>query len=261
MDSGRTVVILDGNNIMAARNDGTYDVQILRSAIEYYTNLNYQVKGAIKFGTTYHMQKNQDKGLPYISNLIEKGMLHEVRDDDLYIIRLAQKINAYIITKDKFGKERETHPEINWDDINSRIRRDWVVDSIVFIDPDLNENILPIMENSIDTTYTSWIEDKVLTKTIRTVYDCILEASGMIYDPSYPNQVNISGKKSTVRDELSWLQGRVDKEKDEIYIICSKDLEYFAIGEHGEILYAATRLIRESLNLPHVVKISVEFIE
>ncbi|HIE63875.1 MAG TPA: hypothetical protein EYP99_05200 [Candidatus Poseidoniales archaeon] len=261
MDSGRTIVILDGSNIMAARNDGTYDVQILRSAIEYYTNLNYQVKGAIKFGTTYHMQRNQDKGLPYISNLIEKGMLHEVRDDDLYIIRLAQKINAYIITKDKFPKERETHPEINWDDINSRIRRDWVVDSIVFIDPDLNENKLPITDYSIDTTYTSWIEDTVLTKTIRTVYDCILEASGMIYDPNYPNQVNISEKKSTVRDELSWLQGRVDKEKDEIYIICPEDLGKFAIGERGEILYAATRLIRESLNLPHVVKISVEFIE
>ena len=196
-----------------------------------------------------------------ISNLIEKRMLHEVRDDDLYIIKLSQKINAYIISKDKFPKERETYPELNWDDINSRIRRDWVVDSTVFIDPDLNENKLPITDHSIDTTYTSWIEDKVLTKTIRTIYDCILEASGMIYDPSYPTQLNISEKKSKVRDELSWIQGRVDKEKDEIYIICPEDLGKFAIGERGEILYAATRLIRESLKLPHVVKISVEFME
>jgi hypothetical protein len=246
---------------MAARNDGIHDVEILRSAIEYYKNLKYQVKGAIKLGTRFHMEKNQDKGLPYISNLIEKRILHEVLDDDLYMIRLSQKINAYIISKDKFGKERETHPELNWDDIDSRIRRDWVVDSTVFIDPDLNENKLPITDDSIDTTYTSWIEDKVLTKTIRTIYDCILEASGMIYDPSYPTQLNISEKKSKVSDELSWIQGRVDKEKDEIYIICPEDLGKFAIGERGEILYAATRLIRESLKLPHVVKISVELIE
>ena len=261
MESGRTIVILDGSNIMAARNDGIHDVEILRSAIEYYKNLKYQVKGAIKLGTRFHMEKNQDKGLPYISNLIEKRILHEVLDDDLYMIRLSQKINAYIISKDKFGKERETHPELNWDDIDSRIRRDWVVDSTVFIDPDLNDNKLPITDDSIDTTYTSWIEDKVLTKTIRTIYDCILEASGMIYDPSYPTQLNISEKKSKVSDELSWIQGRVDKEKDEIYIICPEDLGKFAIGERGEILYAATRLIRESLKLPHVVKISVELIE
>lgn len=261
MDSGRTVVILDGNNIMAARNDGNYDVEILRSAIEYYKDLNYQVKGVIKFGSTYKMQKNQDKGLPYISNLIENRILHEVLADDLYMIRLSQKINAYIITKDMFREEQKNHPEINWDDIYSRCRRDWVVDETVFIDPDLNENKLPITDFSIDTTYTSWIEDTVLTKTIRTVYDCILEASGMIYDPSYPNQLNLSENNSTVRDELNWLQGRVDKEKDEIYIICSKDLEKFAIGERGEILYAATRLIRESLKLPPVVKILVEFIE
>ena len=261
MESGRTIVILDGSNIMAARNDGTFDIEILRSAIEYYTNLNYQVKGAIKFGTRYHMQINQDKGLPYISNLIEKRMLHEVRDDDLYIIKLSQKINAYIISKDKFAKEQETHPELNWDDINSRIRRDWIVDSTVFIDPDLNENKLPVTDHSIDTTYTSWIEDKVLTKTIRTIYDCILEASGMIYDPSYPTQLNISEKKSKFRDELSWIQGRVDKEKDEIYIICPEDLGKFATGERGEILYAATRLIRESMKLPQVVRLSLEFIE
>ena len=147
MESGRTIVILDGSNIMAARNDGIHDVEILRSAIEYYKNLKYQVKGAIKLGTRFHMEKNQDKGLPYISNLIEKRILHEVLDDDLYMIRLSQKINAYIISKDKFGKERETHPELNWDDIDSRIRRDWVVDSTVFIDPDLNENKLPINDD------------------------------------------------------------------------------------------------------------------
>ena len=251
-------MILDANNIMMARNDGASDVVLLSSAIEHYEKLNYQIKGAIIFGTTYHMERKQDRGYSYVRNLIEERILHEIRNDDLYMIKLAQEINAWIITKDRFRDWRESHPEINWDDIDSRCRRDWVVDDDVFIDPDLHENKHPIKDNSIDLTYTSWIEDSVLTKTIQTVYDCLLEASGMIYDPSYPIQTKPPDDRGiTVRERLDWLKGRVDKEKDEVDIICSKDFEKFVIGEHGEMLYAATRLIRESLNLPHVVKISV----
>jgi len=260
VEDQRITVILDANNIMMARNDGAADVRLLRSAIEHYKKLNYQIKGAIKLGTTYHMQRKQDRGYSYVRNLIEERILHETRNDDLYMIKLAQEINAWIITKDRFRDWRESHPEINWDDIDSRCRRDWVVDDDVFIDPDLHENKLPITisDNSVDLTYTSWIEDSVLTKTIRTVYDCLLEASGMIYDPSYPIQKNPSEAE---RDKLHWLKGRVDKEKDEIYIICSKNFEKFVIGERGEMLYAATRLIQESLNLPPVVEILVELIE
>lgn len=262
MKDQRITVILDANNIMFARNDGTADVRLLRSAIEHYKKLNYQIKGAIKFGTTYHMQQKQERGYPYVRNLIEERIIHEVRKDDLYMIKLAQEINAWIITQDKFGEEKESHPEINWDDVDSRCRRDWVVDGDIFIDPDIHENKLPISDNSVDLTYTSWIENKVLTKTIRTVYSCLLEASGMIYDPSYPIQRKPPDNWSiTERERLDWLKGRVDKEKDKIYIICSKDFEKFVIGERGEMLYAATRLIQESLNLPPVVEILVEFIE
>jgi len=50
MESGRTIVILDGSNIMAARNDGIHDVEILRSVVETVRLITEVMYGLVKEG-------------------------------------------------------------------------------------------------------------------------------------------------------------------------------------------------------------------
>ena len=133
----RRTVVLDGSNIVAQGVEDGNDGNILVSAIECYEKLGYRVIPVMKKGTVGWMRYKEEPGYTIILQMFRSGQLRTFEQgDDEGVIQIATdpKINAWIITydtfwydkKDKNGEtipsERKSHPEWDWDDIDSRTR-------------------------------------------------------------------------------------------------------------------------------------------
>ncbi len=157
--SQRRAVVLDGSNIVAKGENGN-DGNILISAIEFYEKLGYRVIPVMKLGTIRYMEREEEPGHNIISEMHRSKVLKAFQQgDDEGVIQIAIKNNAWIVTHDTFNRgketkdgkkipsERETHPDWDWDDIDSRTRgtewkgkrifsfQDWQVVNAEFFDP------------------------------------------------------------------------------------------------------------------------------
>ena len=155
-------VVLDGSNIISSGGNGA-DGRILCSAIEFYENLGYIVIPVMALRTIGHMLMNKRPGSHVIARMKKNNEIRTFAvDDDVAVIRIADKRNGWIVTYDTFshGKEdeegnvtpseRERYPDWDWDDIDERTRgtekkpdghmvsgRHWGVDGTDFYDPSM----------------------------------------------------------------------------------------------------------------------------
>jgi hypothetical protein len=118
-------VVVDGSNVMTI-GDQDANGHILNSC-----KLFLEQKGAkpilcVNKNTFYWMVKRKLPGWEILEKMKENGVVKLYENDDLYIIHLALKLDALIITKDTFedwnGKKRERskYPDLDWDDIDKR---------------------------------------------------------------------------------------------------------------------------------------------
>ena len=136
--SSRRHVVLDGSNIIwgGSGENNSPDINRLFSAIAFYEELDYSVISVMsrkQWDAIRFREKEVAKRIN--SELRQHGKLQLADEDDILVIHLALKNNAWLITQDTFQdkidkktkevtkkRERSLNPELDWDDIDSRTR-------------------------------------------------------------------------------------------------------------------------------------------
>lgn len=137
-DRLRNSVVLDGSNIVHGGARGVdVDGNRLIEAIAVYRDHGYIVYPRMKAGTLSYMKRKKMKGYGALKRATkgddETKLITYGKDDDLAIIELAVKKNAWIVTNDSFDgyytsngdwvdKERQKYSsKYDWKDIDDRI--------------------------------------------------------------------------------------------------------------------------------------------
>jgi len=137
-DRLRNSVVLDGSNIVhGGARGGDVDGNRLIEAIAVYRDHGYIVYPRMKGGTLRYMKRKRMKGYGALKRATkgddETRLITYEKDDDLAIIELAVKKNAWIVTNDSFDgyytsngdwvdKERQKYSsKYDWKDIDDRI--------------------------------------------------------------------------------------------------------------------------------------------
>ena len=167
-DRTRINVVIDGSNVIAGgSSDSKSNGHRLISAIELYESKGYNVLPRMNkrtYGWMYHNDGTKSQGYGAINRLAREkrkdGIDIFFKDDDLFLINLALKENAWLVTNDTFEnywkdgeeiqKERSLHPDIPWSELDKytwgtepdsegRVRpnEDWRVDGSNFLHPRL----------------------------------------------------------------------------------------------------------------------------
>jgi len=183
--NSRHIVVLDGSNIIAggAKSRGTSDGHRLISAIRLYEENGYTVIPVLKEGTYWWMKHNDGKesqGFNVVKRLRDKleqegkNLLFE--NDDQYIVKLAYKKKAWLVTNDTFEsrtpkgsrevevREREKYPDlVDWAEVDQytwgtskgpdgrvRANEDWRVEGSDFV----HLHLTPLKRTIIEDRYS-----------------------------------------------------------------------------------------------------------
>jgi hypothetical protein len=160
---------LDGSNIVHGGAEGqNIVIRRLTSAIAFYESKGYHVITILRTVTFNHIKWKSLPDLELLNDLRDRDKLHLADEDDLVVIDIALKEDAWIITQDTFNNdkqkdsetilcERKQYPDLPWGDIDERTRgteklgngkiisgQHWTIVGENFSDPSIPESALPI---------------------------------------------------------------------------------------------------------------------
>ena len=106
--------------------DRTFDLQRLEMLDSALAERGYKALIWIKWGT-YNYAKRKAKKFPEIQfslleRMVDEGTVITPKpdNDDIWWITLALQMDALILTKDHFRRERKNYPDLDWSDIDDR---------------------------------------------------------------------------------------------------------------------------------------------
>ncbi len=192
-------IILDGSNIIhddtgieMKDENGERLIQIrperLLAAINHCESLGWTAIACLKEGTYTWAKSNPDAetvgDVDLLDELIEDGKVITIpaKEDDIYFIDYAIKVNAMIVTHDSFKdkiddqgnvikRERSLYPNRDWTDIDRRTLRDFRFVKEQFILPSLTQKgpSLPLTEKSTITLDQIFAEIIELQNMVRKI--------------------------------------------------------------------------------------------
>ena len=192
-------IVLDGSNIIhddtgieMKSDDGERLIQIrperLLAAINHCESLGWTAIACLKEGTYTWAKSNPDAetvgDVDILDELIQDGKVITIpaKEDDIYFIDYAIKINAMIVTHDTFRdktddqgnvikRERSLYPNRDWTDIDKRTLRDFRFVKDQFILPSLTQKgpSLPLTEKSTITLDQIFAEIMELQSMVRKI--------------------------------------------------------------------------------------------
>lgn len=192
-------IVLDGSNIIhddtgieMKSDDGERLIQIrperLLAAINHCESLGWTAIACLKEGTYTWAKSNADAetvgDVDLLDELIQDGKVITIpaKEDDIYFIDYALKVNAMIVTHDSFRdkkddhgnvikRERSLYPNRDWTDIDRRTLRDFRFVKDQFILPSLTQKgpSLPLTEKSTITLDQIYAEIMELQSMVRKI--------------------------------------------------------------------------------------------
>ena len=192
-------IILDGSNIIhddtgieMKDENGERLIQIrperLLAAINHCESLGWTAIACLKEGTYTWAKSNADAetvgDVDLLDELIEDGKVITIpaKEDDIYFIDYAIKVNGMIVTHDSFKdkkddqgnvikRERSLYPNRDWTDIDRRTLRDFRFVKEQFILPSLTQKgpSLPLTEKSTITLDQIFAEIIELQNMVRKI--------------------------------------------------------------------------------------------
>lgn len=153
MNNKKLEVVIDAANIIhvdVVNKEGQKEKHLLperlAKCIEVCLSKGWKTVAILKRGTLYHMQTNPGPKVGDVSVLDEyrnnkSVMVVKQKKEDIFTIETALARNAWIISDDRWGDEKEEYPDKDWSDIDSRTIRNFsFLDDGEFLIPDLPNN-------------------------------------------------------------------------------------------------------------------------
>ena len=189
-------IVLDGSNIIhddtgivMKNSNGERLIQIrperLLAAINHCESLGWTAVACLKEGTYTWAKSNPEAetvgDVDLLDELIQDGKVITIpaKEDDIYFIDYALKVNAMIVTHDSFKdkkdedgnvikRERSLYPNRDWENIDKRTLRDFRFVNDEFILPSLKQKgpPLPLTQKS--------------TVTLEQIFEEIIELQNMV---------------------------------------------------------------------------------